>query len=431
MATSSTPVAPKTGTALIVGVAGLAVAALGFAVSPAQHVALSYLVGFSFCTAIAIGMLLWVLIHHIFDAGWSVVPRRQLEHGLAAFLPLAILFLPLLISAWVKPGLIWSWMDASHPLHGGHGTVGEDVLYVKKAGFLSLNMFTGMSVAFFAIWIWLSSRLRKASFTQDKDGDIKWTLKNRVTAAMGIPLVALALTFAAIYWFKSLEYHWFSTMYGVWFFANCMRGALAVLVFIMIWLYARGDFKGVVNTNHWHAVGTLTHAFTIFWAYVTFSQYFLIWNANVPEETFWYNLREMNNSDGQPNQWKWVGMVILFGHFFLPFLYLLSYRLKSTPRGLRFISVTILATILIDLCYNILPALRDSHGDPLPFLSLNLVWTLASVAGVGGFCVWAYLRSFATADAKLIPIRDPRIVESLTYHEATAPEAAPAPSSSH
>lgn len=415
---SATTSAPKTTTALAVGVAGLALTALGFAVAPTQHVATSYMVGFAFCTAIAIGMLLWVLIHHIFDAGWSVVPRRQLEHGLSAFVPLAVLFLPLLISAWVKPGLIWPWMDLNHEVHGG--TVGTDILYQKKSGFLSRNMFTGMSVAFFAIWIWLSSRLRSASFAQDGDGDAKWTLKNRVTAAMGIPLVALSLTFAAIYWMKSLEYHWFSTMYGVWFFANCMRGALAVLIFIMIWLQTRGDYRGIVNTNHWHCVGTLSHAFTIFWAYVTFSQYFLIWNANVPEETFWYNLREMNNADGLPNQWKYVGMVILFGHFFLPFLYLLSYRLKSTPRGLRFISAAILTTILIDLCYNILPALKDAHGDPLPFLSLNLLWVLSSVAGVGGFCVWAYLRSFPTT--KLIPIRDPRIVESLTHHDATAPE---------
>ena len=82
-----------------------------------------------------------------------------------------------------------------------------------------------MTAAFFLVWIWLSARLRKASFSQDVDGDVRWTYKNRMTAAMGLPLGALTLTFAAIYWVKSLEYHWFSTMYGVWFFANCVRGA--------------------------------------------------------------------------------------------------------------------------------------------------------------------------------------------------------------
>jgi hypothetical protein len=418
-AAASASAATPAGKFLAAGAAGLALTAVGLFVSPPQHVALSYLVGVAFWTAIAIGMLLLVMIHHIFDAGWSTVLRRQLEHGLSAFLWLGVLFLPLLISAWVKPGLVWPWMDLDSPLHGGHGTVGSDVLYVKKAGFLSLKMFTGMTVAFFAIWIWLSGRLRQASFAQDADGDAKWTHKNRVTAAMGLPLTALSLTFAAIYWMKSLEYHWFSTMYGVWFFANCVRGALAVIIFIMVWLWSRGDYRGILNTNHWHCVGTLVHAFTIFWAYVTFSQYFLIWNANVPEETFWYNVREVNNSDGQFNQWGWVGMVILFGHFFVPFIYLLFYRKKSTAAGLLPICIWIAAIILIDLCYNILPALRDHHNDPLPFLSLNLLWVASSVVGVGSICTWAYLKSFPTA--KLIPIRDPRIVESLTHHEASAP----------
>lgn len=420
-ASSATSTATPAGKFLGFGAAGLAVTALGLFVSPAQQVGIAYIVGIGFWTAVSIGMLLLVMIHHIFDAGWSTVLRRQLEHWLSAFVWLAVLFLPLLISAWVKPGLLWPWMDSSHELHGGH-TVGADPLYLKKSGFLNLGMFTGATIIFFVVWILLSALLRKASFAQDRDGDAKWTFMNRKTAAAGIPLTALALTFAAIFWMKSLEYHWFSTMYGVWFFANCMRGALSVTIFIMLWLLARGDYKGVVNTNHWHCVGTLIHAFTIFWAYVTFSQYFLIWNANVPEETFWYNIREINNSNGEPNQWKWVGMTILFGHFFLPFLYLLSYRLKSTPRGLRFIAAAVLTTILIDLCYNVLPALKDVNGDPLPFLSLNLLWVLSSVVGVGGICVWAYLRSFANSGAKLIPIRDPRIVESLTYHEATAPE---------
>jgi hypothetical protein len=402
------------------GLAGLAATALGCLVSPPQNVATAYLVGFSLWSAIAIGMLLLVMIHHIFDAGWSTVTRRQLEHGLSAFKWLAVLFLPFLVTIWMKPGLVWPWMDLNHVIHGGH-TVGTDILYEKKSGFLNTKMFIGMSAAFFIIWIGLSALLRKASFTQDSDGNPKWTIWNRKVAAAGIPLTALSLTFAAIFWMKSLEYHWFSTMYGVWFFANCVRGGLACLIFIMVWLSARGDYKGVLNTNHWHCVGTLSHAFVIFWAYVTFSQYFLIWNANVPEETFWYNLREINNSDGQPNQWKWVGMLILFGHFFVPFIYWLFYRNKSTGRRLLPISIWIFCIILVDLCYNILPALKDAHGDPQPFLSLNLLWVITSVIGVGGVCIWSYLRSFPTT--KLIPIRDPRIVESLTYHEATAPEA--------
>jgi hypothetical protein len=156
----------------------------------------------------------------------------------------------------------------------------------------------------------------------------------------------------------------------------------------------------------------LAYAFVVFWAYVTFSQYFLIWNANVPEETFWYNIREHGD-------WVWVGLLLLFGHFFVPFLAWLSYRRKSTLGPALAISLWVAAVILVDICYNVLPALKDAHDEPLPFLSLNLLWVLSSVVGIGGICAWSYLKSFATT--KLIPIRDPRIVESLTHHEATAP----------
>jgi len=403
------------GKALTIGIVGLVLTVLGFFVSGTQTAAMAYLVGITYWTAIAIGTLLLILIHHITDAGWSVVIRRQWEHGLASFKWLALLFLPLLILAWMKPGLIWPWMDLSHEIHGGH-TVGADVLYQKKSGFLNLNMFTGMTVAFFAIWIWLSARLRKASFTQDTDGNAQWTRMNRVTSAIGLPLTALSLTFAAIYWVKSLEYHWFSTMYGVWFFANCVRGALSIGIIIMVWLLNRGDYQGgIYNKNQLHCISTLSFAFVVFWAYVTFSQYFLIWNANVPEETFWYNLREVN-ADGSPNQWKYVGIIaILFGHFVVPFLLMLSYRFKTTPHIIRRISYWILAVILVDMCYNILPALKDEHGNPFPFFSVTLLWVLTSVVGIGGVCAWAYLKSFPTT--KLIPIRDPRITECLTHHE--------------
>ena len=415
MPAESPSTARVAGRARTIGLVGIGLTALGLLVSGAQVIALSWLVGVTYWTAIAIGMLMLVLIHHVFDAAWSTVIRRQFEHCLAAFKWLALLFLPLvLVSFLYQRDLIWPWLNLEHAMHGGH-TVGHDPLYVKKAAFLNPGMFLGMTAAFFAIWIWLSARLRAASFAQDADGDLKWTFMNRTTAAFGLPLGALTLTFAAIYWVKSLEYHWFSTMYGVWFFANCVRGALSIGVIIMVWLWQRGDYKGILNNNHFHSIGMLMLAFTVFWAYVTFSQYFLIWNANVPEETFWYNLREVNH-DGSPNQWKWIGIVgILFGHFFIPFFFLLSYRHKITRHIIRRIAVWILAVILLDMCYNILPALKDSHGDSLPFFSIHLVWVLTSVVGVGGICVWAYLRSFP--GAKLIPIRDPRIGESLTHHE--------------
>lgn len=414
---ASASTAPGAAKALGIGLAGIAVTAAGLLVSGGSKVAFSWLVGLTFWTGIALGMLFLVLIHHIFDASWSTVIRRQFEHGLASFKWLALLFVPLVVGAFVDKTLVWKWFDPAYDLAkvGGHGTVGEDVLWVKKSAMLNPGFFLFATFGSFLIWIWLSARLRKASFAQDADGDPKWTHMNRATAAFGLPLSAITLTLCIIFWVKSLDYHWFSTMYGVWFFAGCIRAALSAGVVIMIWLWMRGDYKGILNNNHLHSIGQLMLAFTIFWAYVTFSQYFLIWNANVPEETFWYNLREINNSDGQPNQWKWVGMMLLFGHFFAPFLTLIHYPIKLNKVWMPRISYFIAAVFLLDVIYNVWPSKKNELGDPLPFLGVHQLWTLSAVVGIGGVCVWAYLKSFPTA--KLIPIRDPRITESLTHHE--------------
>jgi hypothetical protein len=197
-------------------------------------------------------------------------------------------------------------------------------------------------------------------------------------------------------------------MFGVWFFSDCMRGALSVSVLMMLWLYNRGDYKGILKSYHLYSIGQLMLAFTVFWGYISFSQYFLIWNANVPEETFWYNLREHGD-------WWYVGMFIVFGTFLLPFLVLLSYRYKVTHRTIRRIAMWILLVLFVDISFNLMPALKDAHGEPQPFLSLNLLWSISSVAGAGGVFIWAYLRSLATT--KLIPIRDPRIGECLAHHD--------------
>ncbi len=410
-ATAGAPAA-KAGVALGVGLAGTALTAVGFFVSDPRRVALSWLMAVGYWTLIVVGMLMLVLLHHIFDASWSVVIRRQYEHWLAALKWLWLLFLPLLaVSAYLRPGLIWLWMNPGSVLPGSHETVEEDILYFKKAGYLNVGFFTLRLVLFFGIWIWLAYVVRRNSFRQDVDGDLKWTRSSRRWAAAGLPLSGFAITFASIDWFKSLDYHWFSTIYGVYFFATGMRGALAVGVLLMLWLHRRGDYRGILNRNHLHSIGQLMLTFTVFWAYIAFSQYFLIWNANVPEETFYFNLREYGD-------WYWVGMSLLFLYFAFPFCYLLSYRNKIEPHRARFIAWWILVMLFIDLCFNTLPAVRDAAGHPLPFFSPLLAWHLTALAGVGGICVWAYLRSFSTT--KLLPTRDPRIAECLSYHEGSA-----------
>jgi hypothetical protein len=401
--------------ALVLGLIGLGIAGAGVAVS-GKAAAFSYLTGFVFWFGIAIGALFLVMIHHVFDAGWSTVLRRQFENWLACLPWLALLFAPLLLSAFLAPGTIWKWTDPDYDLAkvGGQGTVAQDVLWVKKSGLLSTTALLIASVVGFAGWSLLAAKFRAHSFAQDRDGDIAHTFASRFWTAVGLPFTALSMTLCIILWVKALDYHWYSTMFGVWFFAGAVRGALSLGMILMLWLWARGDLKGILNNNHMHSHGMLMFAFTVFWAYITFSQYFLIYMANIPEETFWYSLREIT-TEGRFNSWGFVGMFLLFGHFVAPFLTLIHYPVKLSKVWMPRISAFIAFVFLVDVIYNVMPSLKKASGDAYPFLSLNLLWIAASVVGIGGICVWAYLRSFA--QQKLIPIRDPRITESLTHHE--------------
>ena len=379
---------------------------------------IGWLLGISFWLSILIGMLFLLMIWWMFDAGWAVIVRRQLEHAVGAFPYLALIFLPLVLLSLFTAGdaVPWIWMKAEALVPSGHGTVAEDVLYVSKSGFLGKGFFVVRYVIYFAVWSGLALLFRKWSFDMDRTGDHANVHRSRKLAAVGLFLCAFATTFAAIDWFKSLNYHWFSTMYGVWFFAASMRAALSATVLTLFYMATREDgLKGIIKPVHFYLIGCIMLAFTVFWAYISFSQYFLIYNANIPEETFWYNMREMN-FDGSKNSWWWVSMGLIFMHFFFPFLYLLWYRNKFSVR-LRFIAIWILVFHLLDLYWNIVPQklATDSHGG-YTVRQFCISWVdVTMFIGVGAVVIWAFLKS--AAKERPIPIRDPRIEESINCHE--------------
>jgi len=394
---------------LIIGAVGLAISLVGFFVDK-QVAAWTYLTGLIFITSIIIGMLFLVMIHHIFDAEWSVLARRQAENFLSALPWVGILFIPLVVITYLTgkdQSTIWLWMNENASLHG-HGTVGEDVLYQKKTWWLNETFFWIRAVVFFGLWIYFARTFRRNSIQQDSDGAPKHTYSSRKHAAAGLILVALTWTFFGFDWLMSLEYHWFSTMFGVWFFANAMRASLAVLILASIYLYAKGPYKGLFNTKHLHDLSTLSFAFTVFWAYISFSQYFLIWNANIPEETFWYNFRE-------EGMWESVGYFLVFGHFLFPFVFMLQFPLKTNHKAMTFMACWILFMQLFDIIYNILPSLKDEHGHAFQVFTnpLGLLWLIAGIIGGGGILLWAYWSSYQKT--KLIPIRDPRIADCLNH----------------
>ncbi|MDQ8187328.1 hypothetical protein [Pelagicoccus sp. SDUM812002] len=392
---------------LLIGAVGLIISFVGMFVDP-RMASFCYLIGLIFTTSITIGMLFLVMIHHIFDAYWSTVIRRQAENFLAALPWMAVLFIPLfLITYLYKQDTLWIWMDLEHELHG-HGTVGTDPLYLKKTWWLSETFFWIRAAACFAAWIYFARTFRRNSFSQDADGSAEHTYSSRKHAAGGLIVVALTWSMAGFDWIMSLEYHWFSTMFGVWFFANSMRAALAVLILVAAFLVAKGPLKGIFNTKHLHDLSTLSFAFTVFWAYISFSQYFLIWNGNIPEETFWYNFRE-------EGMWYGVSMFLIFGHFLFPFLFMLQFPLKTKYPAMVFMACWILFMQLFDLIFNILPSLKI-HGQTAQLLHqpLGFLWLAASVLGGIGILLWAYWTSYYKV--KIIPIRDPRIGECLNHN---------------
>ncbi len=382
-----------------------------------------YLLGVSFWISILIGFLFLTMIFWLFDAGWSVIIRRQMEHALSGFLWMGVVLLPLMLFAVFSSEsekVVWVWMNLEALDPGGHGTVGSDVLWQKKSAYLDVGFFAIRFIGVFAVWSALAYFFRRWSFRMDETGDHKYIHWSRRLAALGVFACALATTLASIDWFKSLNYHWFSTMYGVWFFSASMRAGLSAIVLILLWQGNRKEgLAGILKPAHTYLVACLMLAFTVFWAYISFSQFFIIYNANIPEETFWYNIRELM-TDGSNSGWHHISRMLIYLHFFVPFLFLLWYKNKFGWR-LKAIAIWILFFHFIDLVWNILPQkLGDpTHGTSGGYIirplgtGVTIVDVLAWV-GAGGICLWAFLRS--NNRFRPIPIRDPRIQESIHYH---------------
>lgn len=408
--------------ALVVGVIGTIIAIVGLITGLAgggNRPFLGYLIGFGFWSSILIGMLLFTMILYAFDAGWSTVIRRQLEHCLAAMPWLALFFVPLVLLPIISgnPGILWKWMDPNYVMPSGD-TVSGDVLFLVKEGYLNIPFFILRAILYFGLFIAFAHYLRKFSFETDQTGDALNYRRARYLSAAGIILVGLALSFAAFDWFMSLEFHWFSTMYGVWFFSAGFRAAISVTILLLIFQSSRGVLQGIGNQAHRYELARIAFAFTVFWMYISFCQYFLIYNANIPEVTFWYNIRMMDPNTETLNSWWWVLMAMVFLYFFFPFFFLLSYKAKVMTKPLAFIAAWVVVFHLIDIYFNVLPGKSTNPemvmGYTVRPFSIQ-IWDIATLVGLGGICTWAYLKSLGKTE--VIPVRDPRVLESVHYHE--------------
>lgn len=344
----------------------------------------SYLLAFIFFLSLCLGGLFLTMLHHLFDAHWSVPIRRMTEH-LGFLLPvMAVLFIPIALLA----PTIYPWMSLDPQ---------EDHALLAKQPIFTQGWFYFIALVIFAVWTFLSYKLRYWSLHQDATGAPECTYRMRRFAAWGIYAFAATLTLGAIFWVKALQHQWFSTMYGVYYFSASVWTTLATLYVLALLLHRLGPLREVLQPGHFKDLATLFFAFTVFYAYIHFSQYFLIWNAAIPEETFWYVEREAGS-------WWDIGMVLIFGHFFLPFLALLRIDAKLTLPLMIPLCAWAWLMHYCDMAFNIMPVLHPEGFRP-HYLDL------ACLAFIGGVLALVFRRSFTRHPS--YPLKDPRLGESL------------------
>jgi hypothetical protein len=367
--------------------AGVIGAVFGVAIDP-HRFAFAWLVAFMFFVSLCFGALFLVIAHHLFDAGWSVSIRRICEHVACFVFPwMALAFVPLLFLG----GYVYPWGQTHNAGQWGSSS-GAD-------GGVRFWVWCGLSVLIFGAWWWLAHSLRRLSLEQDKTGEAGLTHRLRRYSAGGAFVFAVTVTGAATLWMKGIDRGWDSAIYGACFFSSCGWFAIAVAWLLSVVLGRNRALRTLLGPVQFQSLGALLFAFTLLHAYMHYSQYFVIWNANLPEETSWYILREQGT-------WFHIGLVLVFGHFLLPFLVLLRSDWKLRSAFAMAACAWAWPMHYLDMAFNILPV---TSPEDFP---LGRVWMdLSCLALVGGCLSRVFVRDFCRHPA--FPLRDPRLNEAL------------------
>jgi hypothetical protein len=372
---------------LILAVVGLVAGAAGVAVDK-QRFAFAYLIGFVWLMTIGLGALIFIAIQHVTRTSWSVAARRPME-WLAGILPIgALLFVPVALFA---PTLyVWMRHDGEEKFEGS-----------KFEFWLTPKLFFLRAAIYFLVWTALQRFFRGESLKQDTSGDPAHTERMQHRSAPAILLLGLTLTFAGFDWLMSLQPHWFSTIFGIYIFSGAMTSSLSVLALVTLALQTRGLLGRVSTVEHRYDIGKMLFGFTIFWAYIGFSQYFLIWYANIPEETIFFKAR------WDVGAWKSISLLLLFGHFFVPFLWLLSRTAKRNALLLGIGAVWMLFMHWVDMYWLVMPNLPGPEGRGGHLHWIDLAGLLLPL-GIGA--LWLASRA---GQEPFYPLKDPRIPETV------------------
>jgi hypothetical protein len=369
--------------ALIVGVIGLAATAFGY-VSNQEQFFRSYLISFTFWLSLSIGCLGILMLHHLVGGRWGFTIRRFLEAGSRTFILMLILFLPLLLG--LHSLYVWTHADV----------VAADELLQHKAFYLNVPFFTIRAFVYFAIWILLSFLLSSWSRAQDNSKETHYTRRMQLISGPGMVVLFLTGTLAIIDWVMSLEPHWYSTMYGIIYIVGGGLFTWAFMILVSTNLANREPFNHIMTNQTQKDLGTFMLACVMLWAYTSFSQFLIIWSGNLPEEVTWY----MNRLDGG---WLDIGVLLIAFHFALPFVLLVSSRLKARTKILVTIALGLIVMRYVDIYWITAPAFHHAHFSWMD---------LSAPVGIGGIWVAFFFSQLKTRS--LIALNDPRFEDLLS-----------------
>ncbi len=348
----------------------------------------SFVLNHFYFMCLGLGGIFFASLQWLTGAMWSA-PVRRLSEAFSAYLPFVLI--SFVILCFGIPHLyLWS-----HPEH-----VQGDLVLQGKSGYLSVGFFTIRNILAIVLWIFFSRKMVGNSLAQDKSGNYAFTLKNRTLAPGFLIIFGVTFTMASFDQLMSLDPHWFSTMFGVYCFAGLFYSNLAATCLLTLYMRAKGKLTGIVNDNHLHDLGKFMFAFTVFWAYIGFSQFMLIWYANLPEETGYF----IHRFHGA---WMNVSAFLLVGKFLLPFFFLLPRDAKRNPRILAFMGCFMLIAQWIDVLWMVQP---EFFADGPRFGWQEIGVTLGFL-GVFGLMVSRFL-----AKHNIVAIGDPRLSESVFHH---------------
>jgi hypothetical protein len=374
-------------TLLVGGGIGGAVCAIGLVMNPEQFVR-SFLPAYMWLLSIALGSLGLAMVHQVSGGAWGVVIRRILGAATRTLPLMTVLFIPIALGLHA----LYPWADAAH--------VAEDPILQWKQAYLNTPFFLARATIYFAVWNVIAILLNKWSLEQDATGDPTIPRKMQMLSAGGLLGYGLTITFASFDWLMSLEPHWYSTIYGVLIMGGQALSAMAFSIVVLAWLARRAPFNELITANHFHDLGNLMMGFTMLWTYFGFSQYLIIWAANIPEETEWYLHRTGHG-------WQYMALVLVVFHFAVPFMVLLHRAIKRNAAMVSKVAMLILVMRFVDLYWLSAPAFAHGGEPHLHWLDIALPISLAAI--------WLGYFVYQLRGRALLPLYDPEFREALKH----------------